>query len=290
MAAMEWLEAFNNRERAVAVWLAVFITWALTRRSIREALWAALKSALHPKLALSWVAMLAYVGTIVTLLQWWRFWDGSLIKDTVYWVVGVGGVSLVQVGSGGGTKGLKAALRGAVGVTIALEFVVDLHTFSLLVEMVLVPLAALLVGMSVVAGASEEYTPVRKALDGLLGVLGLFLIAKAVSGIMAAPEALVTADTARLFALPPLLTVLYLPFLYAYGLFVTYESLFIRLGFFLKDDPALRSFAKRRIILACRANLWALERFSRFGPARFSGLEDRADVAQMVDDFRAKKG
>ena len=287
---MEWLEAFNNRERAAALWLAVFITWALTKGSVREAVGAVLKCALQPKLAVSWVAMLAYVGIVLTLLRWLRFWDGSLIKDTVYWVVGVGGVGLVQVGSGGGTKELRAALRGAVGVTIALEFVVDLHTFSLLVEMVLVPLAALLVGMSVVARTSDEYTPVRKALDALLAILGLLLIVRAVSGILAVPEALATADNARLFALPPLLTVFYLPFLYAYGLLVTYETLFIRLSLLLKGSPDLKSFAKRRVALACHVNLWALERFSRFGPRRFSGVEERADVLRMIDDFRSQAG
>jgi hypothetical protein len=88
------------------------------------------------------------------------------------------------------------------------------------------------------------------------------------------------------FILPVLLTLMFLPFIYFWALYANYETLFIRLQFFVRDKSLLR-YVKKKTILAFRLNLWSLNNWSKYiNTLRF---EDHASVDKAIRDFKESK-
>jgi hypothetical protein len=168
----------NNREIASVAWIVVAIVWALVKApDFRASLSALFKSLLSPKLALPLLGMVAYVAGLAFVGSRVGLWDGPLLSDTLAWFLFTGfGLfgAATRVFERRGSFG--AVLRAAIGITVLVEVFINLYVFQLLVELVLVPVLAVVVGMSVVAGTKDEYAPVKKFLDGLLGIVGVALI------------------------------------------------------------------------------------------------------------------
>jgi len=74
---------------------------------------------------------------------------------------------------------LKKAFRDGLKISVILEFIVNLHVLGLGWELILVPIAAILTCLLVVAESKEEFRPVRSILNSLLVLLGLGLLAYA---------------------------------------------------------------------------------------------------------------
>ena len=87
------------------------------------------------------------------------------------------------------------------------------------------------------------------------------------------------------FLLPTVLTILFLPFLYCLAAWVSYENVFVRLGFLVKD-PELRQFAKRRLLASFGFNFRRLNRWSaRLIRDRLRSKEDvLASIRSVITD------
>jgi hypothetical protein len=78
----------------------------------------------------------------------------------------------------------------------------------------------------------------------------------------------------------------FLPFLYIMALFVTYENLFVRLRFFIKDDKLVR-FTKVRTLFAFNVRLTLLNKWAR--KINQHHLETREDILGAIRDFRRRQ-
>lgn len=231
--------------------------------------------------------MLAYVSLLLVLLYRIAFWDITLLKSTIYWVFGVGIVQLISAPEMDHPRQLTKAVADCLRLTVLLQFVVALYPFSLWVELILVPSLFVLVGVSAVAGFKEENQPVKKATDALIWTAGLAMAVGAAYQAVTGFHLPMVATASRSFPLPVVLTAGFLPFLYAFSLTTAYETLFMRIGFFTGGDRSLCRFAKRQVVVVCRADLRRLRRFSRDGLR--GGLTTKDDVMQMVDRFRSSE-
>jgi hypothetical protein len=85
--------------------------------------------------------------------------------------------------------------------------------------------------------------------------------------------------------LPPLLSFALIPFLYLFALIMAYETLFVRLDIFLKNDKALAKFAKIKIFKLCFLNLKKLNKFAKENTPDFLNLKDKNDIVSLVRKF-----
>lgn len=91
-----------------------------------------------------------------------------------------------------------------------------------------------------------------------------------------------TSQNLKTLILPPLLTVAFIPFVYLFALIITYETLFVRLSIFNKNNPDLIKFTKHKIILAYHLNLLELNRFAKESNQDLMKIKTREDVINMV--------
>jgi len=152
--------------------------------------------------------------------------------------------------------------------------------FNLTVELILTPIIIFIVLLNAVAETQQQHIIVKKFLDRLLALWGLFLLGFTINHIIQDFNSLANLENLRSFILPPLLTFLYLPFIYFMALYFRYENVFMRIDFSNKDI-AIKKFAKRKILSFCHINLRKLNHLSRkIGIMKFDGKEDVLNAMQ----------
>ncbi len=260
------MDSLNNREIAVALWIIVAIIcifssskWESVRSSV-----SGLLSAFFVKQIISvQIIMLGYVGLEVFLLHRAGLWNVGQIKNTIFWVCSVGLLSIFKLESIKRDKNYFRNLAlSSLKVHAIVQFVVGIYAFSLWIELLVVPIVVLIGLMSAVAGTEDRYSQVKRIFDYILIMFSLATIANALYMICSNLGDFAKESTIYDFIVPPLLTVFYIPFLYMFFVYTVYESAFIRLNFFIKDEK-VRIVAKLYSVLFFNCRVAQLERWLR---------------------------
>jgi len=232
--------------------------------------------------------MLFYVSMLVLFYSKLHLWDTLVIKDTVYWLFGVGFVIFFNAyKTYQESHFFMNLILDNLKVVVILEFISNLYTFCLTIELILVPMIVLIVALRAVAETERRHLPVKKAFDVLMAVFGLALLVYVVFRAATDFSNLATLDNLRGFLFPLLMTLGYLPFLYFFGLFLAYEQLFTCINkIFMRDNETLARFTKRRILILCHMNIGRLRRFRRECTAELMEVKDERDVIGTIRLFR----
>lgn len=281
---------FNNREKAIGIWLFIFFVWALARKEIRESMLSLIKTMFLTKLFFVFLSMFLYVASVLFLLYKIKIWDYLLLKDTIFWIIGTGFVLLLNVNKvTDNARYFKDIFLDALKLTVVLEFIVNLYSFSFWVEVVLMPLLFVVVIMNVFAGIKEEYKLVKKITDWILAIFGIYTFIFLFSQTLSNYQNFTTLYNLRVFILPPILTFSFLPFLYIFVLVMTYETLFLRLDFIIKGSQEFVRYIKREILKLCLLNLGKLNKFIQLNNKNFIYLTNINDVTRIIKQFQGMK-
>jgi hypothetical protein len=85
-------------------------------------------------------------------------------------------------------------------------------------------------------------------------------------------------DTLKNILLPPVLTILLIPFIYFVSIYANYEILFVRLKIILKNDRTLLKYLKKRILGHCKINLYKLLKFIECNMIKLANITTKKDV------------
>ncbi len=266
---------FSNREIAAYIWLALFFGAVALNRDVRVAFIELLHEFFQPLILIPLGVAAAYITAWVVVLAHVGIWTTANLKTTILWAVSFAFAAMFDINRVSEDRSFFAkAAREAFAITGVLTFLVEFYSFSLTVELVAVPLLALL-SMIYAASRKPEYTQVERLAGGLLSVIGFGYLGYSFYRTVLDLKAFATLDNAREFGLPILLTILFLPFLYALVIYVVYERNFASLRSAI-PDPKLRKRAKWRAILAFGPKLDLLQRWvrsvQRFNPTSPAAL------------------
>lgn len=242
---------FNNREIAVGLWFVVFLVFASTKIG-RKSFADALRSAVTPKILIPLALSFIPTALVVVVLAYFDMWDLSVLKETIYWVIGTGFVMFGQFNKVTSVKELyKSTAKETLKVVIILEFLIWFYVFALWIELLLVPLTTLIVLLATVAkyqkGDNVEVT--RKFLNGLQVFIGLVILFFTAIAFLSDPRPLFTYQNLELFLLPIVLSFAYTISVYFVALYSKYELVFNRIRYNLehiKDKRAIKLAAIKR--------------------------------------------
>jgi len=283
-----FFESFNNREKAIAVWLLLFFVWIFFRKDTRTAVFNVLKVFFDKKIISIVLGMLLYTLLIVFSLNKFGLWDAFLLKDTIFWVIGTALVLLFSTDKA--TQDIaffKVTVFNAFKLVVILEFIINFYAFNFWVEMVLIPSLVIIGGMSALTETKVEYKTVKRFINSILAFIGFFLVIYAGGNVIANYQTFVNLKNLNTLITPPLLTLFYIPYLYLFALVMAYETLFVRLGIFIKDKRLL-DFTKQRILLLCTLNLGKLNLFAQTYTREFMELNSKSAVRKLMVDFQLK--
>lgn len=276
-------QKLSNREFAIFIWIILFLIWGLTQRKIRDSFTSVVKAFFAWKLTLSYLVMFLYIAIILILLHFLGIWKFSHFANTILWIAGVAFVMLLDHSKANNESFFKDAIKDNLKILVALEFIINLYVFSLWVELLLVPVFSVLGVMLAIAESNKQYEVVQNGINYIMAIIGTFFIGYAVYMAVSDFNSFLTLENFKNFGIPILLTIMFSPFIYFLALYVNYETLFIRLQFFVNDKSLLRH-VKKKTIFAFRLNLWVLNKWAKhINTLRF---EDKNSVDEAIRKFK----
>lgn len=278
------MDIFNNREIAIGFWLLVISVYVLlfpkmveVRSSFRHLLSAFFVRQIMSVLGL----MVAYMMLIVYFLYEMDLWNTEQIKNTIFWCVSVGFMSLFKIESIKKDKSFfKHSVLDNLKLLAILQFVVGVYTFPIWIETLLVPVLVLISAMTAIAEMDKKHHQVKVLLEYCLSVFGVILIVYTLYMLATSFGEFANEKNAYDFFVPPLLTLFYLPFVFFMLVYSTYEQIFIRLKFSIANKSH-RNLAKIYALVLLNLRLSLLDRWS-YHIYRIK-VESHAD---LVESFR----
>jgi len=180
----------------------------------------------------------------------------------------------------------KKILLDNLKFILILTFLINFYTLPLIIELITLPIIVIIVAMSAYAGTKKEYLTAKKFADFILSAWGIFLIIYATTQILSNYQNFFITDNFLAFLLPILLTLVLVPFLYGFAVYMTYESLFSRIDFLIgKNNKQLASFGKRKILKTFILNLKKLNKFSKNSGAQLLKINNEEDLIALIRQF-----
>ncbi|WP_316811287.1 hypothetical protein [Pedobacter heparinus] len=191
-----------------------------------------------------------------------KLWTVSLLKDTILWVIFVGIGTLFKMNTIIKDKDyFKNAVKDNLKFMAILEFVIGLYNFSIWVELLIVPITAFVAILVGFTEKSNKYEKLYKLFNNILIFFGLALILRACFLAVIHFDEFATTDHLREFLFGPILSVLFLPFIYLMSVYMQYEDAFARVKFVLQS-PERFSYARRKAFLKFRFDIDGLKRWA----------------------------
>ncbi|MBR5302787.1 MAG: hypothetical protein IKU38_08135 [Clostridia bacterium] len=249
------LELFSTREIATGIYIVLILIYALWNSQVRKSLFDVIKCALSPKLVLPTLTMCAFGGFIGYRASRFAFWDNVYYKDIIMWIVLVGLPLCFGAISAKEESYFKNAVIDNLKLTVLFELLFSTFTFSLWVELLIIPIVTFVTGVEVIAKREERTKKVSNLMNTVLAVIGLLMLCFTIKHALSEFHLGMTHSMLSSLIIPLILSILYVPFAYLLALYAAYELAFLRMSF---REPKTRSIKlKHRIkaIVVCNVSL-----------------------------------
>jgi hypothetical protein len=274
----------TNREIATLIWLGLAIGTACLNRTLRGGLGAILRILFTRPIRRVLAAALFYVVLCAVLLAQLPVWRPENLKATLIWIMTFGIVTIFEY------KRLleerlffRNILRETLSAAVVLVFLIESYTLNLWAELMLIPFATLLTLVYAMPPKNPDQRVAHRFVGWLMTLLGLSYLTY--SALQAAIDwrNFATLNTTREFAVPILLSLMFLPFLYGLKVYGTYQQVFSGLRMIAIPDRRLRRYAQWRAILAFRFNLNFLKRWRRMMVIQHPASKDaiKASISEL---------
>lgn len=256
------MEVLNNREIASAIWMLLFAAWAFSKREVRSAFGSALDAFAKKVILVPFSLLIIHTLASVWVLNQIGIWDSAQTKNTVLWFVGVAAVSFFRINKIADDRHyFKNAIKDNLKIIVFIEFLVTFYTFNLVAELVFVPFMVFIGALLAVSQTDEKYILVQKVLSKLIEIIGISIIFYTAYMLVIDFNDFAQVQTVLDFSVPIALSILLLPLIYIFHVYMVYEGVFVRMQFSIKDEK-LRAYAKRSAIIKYKLDLSALRRWA----------------------------
>lgn len=275
---------FNNREVSLGVWVSVLLIWALTKRDFRRTLSRVVAAAFNWRIFFPVVVFAAYIFLVIFLLEAFGYWKFQMLKATTYWFA-LSGLMLFgkAVTESKPLGDWKQALRAQVSIIVILAFIVNSYTFSIYIEMALVPIVAFISLLAAYAEYHHKDEPVENLLKGAQAFIGLVILFFAGMNAYSDYIELASLATAQELLLPAVLTTMAIPYMYFIALYSAYDRI-LRMATF-KQPPKMASCIRNRILWSGGLSLRRARVIAAIKPYEFMRTNHKEDVDTVIQKY-----
>ncbi|MCC2977164.1 hypothetical protein LK533_10830 [Sphingomonas sp. PL-96] len=257
------INSISDREIASATWLAAFVAFVLINKSTRDSLGAVIRALFQPALIIPLGIAALYASGEIFLLSYMGWWSVANLKTTILWLVTFAFVTMFEVATAKNRKaGLGKITAEILSVAVLVTFIAELYSFPLIVELIALPFVTVVVLMAEMAKHKPEHAPVAKLMGCLSGLIGSSYIGFSLwKSVELWRDTFTWANWLEL-VIPIILSVAFLPFLYAWRTYVAYNEMFTTISIFA-IEKALVPYARWLAITRIRTDLDLLERWRK---------------------------
>lgn len=276
----------SNRELAVVIWMAALLLFLMVRSDIRPDVVDILRPLFTGLIGRVLLIMTLYAVLLVLGLHRIGLWNAGSLKDTIVWYLfSAPYLAFRSASRSQDTAWFYSVVRDSLRIYVIVSFLTWRYTFGLATELVLVLVLVVLGGCTAIAEADGKYVRARKALVIVTYGLSAAIFVKAVVGAISDFGKLASLETASEVILPSILTICFVPFLYALAVYVAYDRLFVRLKMGSASGRGLVPFSERLIVCLCGFSLGRLRQFNSRCERRLMQIGSKRQLFEMVADF-----
>ena len=270
--------AINNREKAIILWFILLVVVVCFNTKIRNSIRHLITAFFQKKLVQIYFAMAMYIASITFFFHTIGLWEVENLPTTLKWSFLVAFVMLFKFDKASSPDYFRSSLRDNIKILVIIEFIVNFYVFNIWVELLSFPFMVMLSLMLAISETDNQYEPAKKLFNGILITIGISLIIYAGLKISSNPNAFFTFKNFENFYHPIFYSLAFIPFVYLVALYSNYETLFIRLSFFVEEKSVLR-YAKYKSFFAIKFSIKNLNSWSRYINSNW-----RFKSKQEVDD------
>ena len=250
------MSAFSTRELATAFWTGIILVAVgmaiVTNKKARKSFIEVLKCFFGRKIRMLWEIYFLYIGIITFLFSRLPIWESIYLKDIIIWTFFSGLTICINAVAGeADEKYILKVLKDNIRFTMVTELLLSTFTFSLWVELIIIPITTVIVLFDTVAEHKSDAIAVHKLLQDVIAFAGLCVILQTVRvGILEYRE-LNVINTLVSFFIPIVYLLLVTPLEYAFELYSKYEMLFIQMHFKEPSDKMVQRKRHLKVIKVC---------------------------------------
>lgn len=276
---------FNNREIAVAFWLLVALIFIILKKDMRTSLARLIDYTLESQLSRIAFFSALYTTIIVVLLHHYDLWQIGQLKNTLLWFFTVAIFSIGHAIQETDTnKIIRTLIVDNLKIIVILEFIIDFYPMSFVTELIFIPFVIFVTLLVAFSEHKKEHKTVHSFFNGVLVVLGALLISRALLQLVTNFNDFAKMSTLADFSLPPLLSLLYFPFIYFFYLYVKYENIFLGLEYLIKDEH-LVPIVKRSAVLNFHINTKQLQGWRK--SLVWIKIKNKEDIKESIASYKA---
>ncbi|PVZ78525.1 hypothetical protein C9426_34755 [Serratia sp. S1B] len=231
-------------------------------------------------LAITWVFFCVLSFYVIGI------WGFSNFKTTVVWIVTYAFVTLFEVSKIKDSKYyFKSKVKETIGLSTLLTFILELHSFSLIIELIMIPII-LVFGIMVIVGNKEnKNNSIVMLIKIILVIITAFYFFNSLFISLVSLKDTFSWKNLTEFITPILLSFSFMPFIYLLYLYQGYETKLIVLRTRFDDD--LFHYAKRLAFFSFRCDLDGLNRWVRV--ILMNDVREKEGLKKCVEDVKLRK-
>jgi hypothetical protein len=221
---------FSNREIALGLWVILVAVVLGLSKAGKDFFRTSMPIIFCKKFVGFYIVFISFFILIVRILFLVGYWDWSLLKDTVFWALFVEIPLFIKtIEKAKNQRFFKKLLKENVELVTVVSFIMNIWSFSLFVEITLVPLAVIIGFFYYISSSDEKYKNIKRFFDFLLFAFTIYAGIYVINNIVQNSTVFFNLNTLRLYALPLVLLIFNLPVIYGLALYNEYEQVFVRL-------------------------------------------------------------
>lgn len=279
----------SNRQLAILVWSLIVSIILLKENKIKKSFFEVLKIFFSKKLLVLW--LLAFIYNVMIINVLWRqgFWDISHLKVTILWLLFVGYTMLFNAVSEARDNSyfLNLIIQN-LKISILFQFILNLYSFSLIAELIIVPIVVIISMMVAIAEHKnrEVYQKATFFLNILLFFVGAWMMWNSISQIITQFSDLDLERLIVLLSMGSLLSILFIPFIIIVAVIAAYECLFIPISFKKIIAEDIKRYLYFKIVLVCGLNLKKIKNFISDSNVLLFSMSNKEDVNRFIADYK----
>ncbi|MBZ9685902.1 hypothetical protein G9F72_006040 [Clostridium estertheticum] len=281
----------SNRQLAILIWSIVAILILLREEKVKNSFFNVLKVFFSRKLLIIWLSAVGYNILIILLMRKLGLWNITHLKVTILWLLFVGFIMLFfAIGDADDNRYFINIIIQNIKVTIVFQFIMNLHSFALLIELIIVPITVFVSMMIVIAEYRDKggYKKVATFSNAILIIIGLSMMWNSIAHIVSQFNELNFEKLFILMSMGSVLSILFIPFLICIAVLSAYEILFIRLSFKKTIAEEIRKRLYFKIILACGLNVSKIKNFIQDSDIMHRSISNRVEIKRLISDYKYK--
>ena len=225
-----FFSSISNREYASAFLIVTLLLYCIIKNTdVIKCLLRVLRLLFFSKLTILYLIPTLYLIAVTYLMYICNFWDNTLLKDSIFSIVGCLFLFGKAIGTDNFNKIYKESIVGYISTIYFLEFFVNFYDFNFFVEVGLVAFATLLCATSTYMEYSKEETQnvkeAKQLLNGIQMFIGTFIILHSIYCALKAPTQLFTMHSLQILLLPIIYTLVLYPICFVIYVYAKYETI-----------------------------------------------------------------